>query len=191
MHKRLTAVLFLMACNGVTLSPPKISVLSANTSPVPAWKVENFRVDDSCATFLDYCVFTSCDIVSTGSLMEQGTATLSLQQDEKALAHHEALSLGAAARQTITHQFGEARLFGDAPHGGCKVEYTGTNATCSVQNTGGSGHADLRAKIILKDGTAKEAVEKVSLNAGESRSVEFAFPGLDPRETIRIECGGP
>lgn len=170
--------------------PPAFSFSAASAVAVPNWEIQNLRVDDSCSSMFDYCVTVSCDVVSKGGAGMSSTATMTLEQNAGQLAQHQALTLSSGQRQSVSHQFKEAELFGSAARGGCMIAFQGTEATCSVTNNGGAGSGLIKAQIILNDGSDVSDQRSVRLQAGESQDVKFMFNGLEPSRALRVECEG-
>jgi len=177
-----------VGCFDALKDPPAFRAVSTDATPVPNWELGGLKVDDSCATLLDYCVSVSCDVESKGKVKGDTTVTVFLEQDSGEIEHHVPVTLEGGQKQTLSHKFSEARLFGSTPKGGCRVAFKGVDVTCSFQNMGGVGAENIRAEVILSDGSAKHKSGSLTIPERGVKEHTFFFEGLSPKDAIRSEC---
>ncbi len=174
------------------LTMPNITARSAGVSFIPDWEVANLKVSDSCKSLFDYCIKVSCDVTGKGSDPESGTIVIWLKQGGKELQHNAALHIGGTQVQSLQHAFKEAKLFGNQPVGGCRVERKGSRVTCELNNDGGSGQAQVRYTLTdVASGKTRTHVETVDVRGGERlvRGHVFdAFGLTDVEKGIRGGC---
>jgi hypothetical protein len=95
--------------------PDHVSII-----PAPHLRVDKVVVDDSCAKILDYCVRVTCTVTNDGNASGTIPIVFNLMATgQRTATATEAAMLRPGEQKTISHDFGEARLFDKGSSGSC------------------------------------------------------------------------
>ncbi len=91
--------------------------------PAPRYEIRDIEVDDSCATFFDFCIEVTCLISNIGDAAGMTNVYLELHGGPAVLQSSEFVELGPGNSWVVRHRFPEARLSYDYT-GHCRMGET-------------------------------------------------------------------